>query len=209
MNVSVTTMPNLAVQRRHRRRSIVQGIGCKFHRCRQSERKTDTRKALAKAIRSCRTESRDKLFVTATRRPWLATRKTLSSRDWITLIISWSRIQETGPTPTSAAIPRAVKRSDCCRSPSTSKTLRSCSSINHCSQHIDDIFQAAPVRPSVNQVEYHIGLEDVDDGSRDRSIDASRKRVTWTISIGSLKSPRPRNFQMHSREQCVSSVGNT
>ena len=59
-------------------------------------------------------------------------------------------------------------------SPSTSKTLRSCSSINHSSWHIDDILQAASVKSNINQVEYYIEPEDVDDVSRDRSIDASQ-----------------------------------
>ena len=50
------------------------------------------------------------------------------------------------------------------------------------------------MRPSVNQVEYHIGLEDVDDGSRDRSIDASQEGYL-DDSTGSLKSPAHETFR--------------
>jgi len=34
---------------------------------------------------------------------------------------------------------------------------------HYCEQHIQDILQVATVRPSVNQVEYHVGSQDVDD----------------------------------------------
>merc|ERR1712135_255067 len=40
---------------------------------------------------------------------------------------------------------------------------RSLGISHYCSQHIDDILEVATVRPSVNQVEYHIGSGDLDD----------------------------------------------
>ena len=66
------------------------------------------------------------------------------------------------------------------------------------------------MRPSVNQVEHHIGPEEVGDGSRDRSLDASREGYLddfyWFIEAPPTKLP---DASMCSREQCVSSVGNT
>ena len=53
------------------------------------------------------------------------------------------------------------------RSPSTLETRRACSNIHYISEHNDDILQAEAVkiteRPGVFLVEYHAGLEDVDD----------------------------------------------
>lgn len=40
---------------------------------------------------------------------------------------------------------------------------RSIGVSHYCSQHIDDILEVATVRPSVNQVEYHVGAGDIDD----------------------------------------------
>jgi len=40
---------------------------------------------------------------------------------------------------------------------------RSIGFSHYCSQHIDDILEIATVRPSINQVEYHVGSGDVDD----------------------------------------------
>ena len=135
----------------------------------------------------------------------LASRKTLSRCDWITLVISWSALQETGLARTSTGIPRAGRWSDCHTSPSASNTKRSCSGINHCSWHIDDILQAATMRPSVNQVEYHIGPDEVGDGSRDRSLDASQEGYLddfyWFFEAPPTKLP---DASMCSREQCVS-----
>jgi len=39
---------------------------------------------------------------------------------------------------------------------------RSIGMSHYCSNHIDDILEIATVRPSVNQVEYHVGAGDVD-----------------------------------------------
>lgn len=34
---------------------------------------------------------------------------------------------------------------------------------HYCSKHIDDVLAVATVKPSVNQVEYHVGSQDIDD----------------------------------------------
>jgi len=39
---------------------------------------------------------------------------------------------------------------------------RSIGISHYCTQHIDDILEVATVRPSVNQVEYHVGSQDMD-----------------------------------------------
>ena len=66
------------------------------------------------------------------------------------------------------------------------------------------------MRPSVNQVECHIGPEEVGDGSRDRSLDASQEGYLddfyWFFEAPPAKLP---DASPCSREQCVSSVGNT
>ena len=53
------------------------------------------------------------------------------------------------------------------------------------------------MRPSVNQVECHIGPEEVGDGSRDRSLDASQEGYLddfyWFFEAS------PRNCQTHHR----------
>ena len=40
---------------------------------------------------------------------------------------------------------------------------RSIGISHYCSQHIDDVMEVATVKPSVNQVEYHVGSGDIDD----------------------------------------------
>lgn len=40
---------------------------------------------------------------------------------------------------------------------------RSLGISHYCSSHIDDILAVATVKPSVNQVEYHVGSQDIDD----------------------------------------------
>jgi len=40
---------------------------------------------------------------------------------------------------------------------------RSIGISHYCSQHIDDILEIATIRPTLNQVEYHVGSHDVDD----------------------------------------------
>jgi len=41
--------------------------------------------------------------------------------------------------------------------------VRSIVMSHYCSQHVDDILAVATVKPSVNQVEYHVGSQDIDD----------------------------------------------
>jgi len=41
--------------------------------------------------------------------------------------------------------------------------VRSIGISHYCSQHVDDILAVATVKPSVNQVEYHVGSQDIDD----------------------------------------------
>ena len=67
------------------------------------------------------------------------------------------------------------------------------------------------MRPSVNQVEYHIGLEDVDDGSRDRSVDASQEGCLDDFSWFIEEPPTTKlpDASPCSRGQCMSSVGST
>ena len=88
-------------------------------------------------------------------------------------------------------------------SPSASNMKRSCSSINHCSWHIDHVFQAATVRPSVNQVDITSGLRR---WARDRGTDRLMPKegylddFCWFIEAPSTKL---QDASLCSREQCV------
>jgi len=44
-----------------------------------------------------------------------------------------------------------------------SGAARSIGISHYCSQHIDDVLAVATVKPSVNQVEYHVGSQDIDE----------------------------------------------
>ena len=165
---------NLAAQRHQRIRSIVQGIFCGFHMwTANSDRR---QKGVGGAIRVCSTQSRSKFLVMTKILGQLDATETLTTRaasfqqvrrDYVDL--PWSTFQETEPTPTSAEVQRAVTRCGWHRSPSTSKAMRSCSKKHSCSQHIDDILQAATVRSLLDPVSIrcqavcHTGPQDVDD----------------------------------------------
>merc|ERR1719498_187733 len=44
-----------------------------------------------------------------------------------------------------------------------SGAARSIGISHYCSKHVDDVLAVATVKPSVNQVEYHVGSQDIDD----------------------------------------------
>ena len=143
----------MAIQRHHLCKASAAGYTC-----------GDTANGHRHHRRRCPT--RPQLPHAVGRRPWLPTRKTLSSRHWLTVIVSWSSIQETGATLT--IVPCAVKRSGW-----YIKTKLSCCRVYR-SQHLDGILQAGTMK-RVDQVEYHVGSEDADDIKR-RVANARRKR---------------------------------
>jgi diketogulonate reductase-like aldo/keto reductase len=61
---------------------------------------------------------------------------------------------------------------------------RSIGISHYCSQHIDDVLKVATVRPSVNQVEFHIGSGDVDE-----VIEKCQKEKIYFMSFSPLCGP--------------------
>lgn len=61
---------------------------------------------------------------------------------------------------------------------------RSIGVSHYCTQHIDDILEVATVIPAINQVEYHVGSQDVDD-----VIEKCRKEGITLMSFSPLCGP--------------------
>lgn len=128
-------------------------------------------KGVGQAIRDCWTKSRDELFVMTKIPGGLDTSETLAAHaenlqqlglDYVDHLMvhypgDWS------DTPERSNPARRQEEWLALESIYKKGEARSLGISHYCSQHIDDVLEVATVRPSVNQVEYHIGSGDLDD----------------------------------------------
>jgi len=127
-------------------------------------------RGVGKAIRDCWKGTREELFIMTKIPGGLDTKETLAAHkenmeqlglDYVDHLMTHY------PADWSASKDRATperRQEEWLALESIYKTgeARSLGVSHYCSNHIDDVLKVATVRPSINQVEYHVGSGDVD-----------------------------------------------
>jgi len=149
-------------------------------------------KGVGKAIKDCWKGAREELFVMTKVPGGLDASETLAAHkenmeqlglDYVDHLMThypadWSA------TPSRANPKRRQEEWQALESIYKTGEARSIGISHYCSNHIDDILDVATVRPSVNQVEWHVGAGDVD-----QVIDKCKKEKIHFMSYSPLCGP--------------------